>query len=125
MNKINSKKTTLFSKENVVYLILTIIAISVFSCIKGWSYTIKYISILCGLFIPLFIVIETNSIIFSLYKKESIPILKVIIYISSIVFSIIIFLILLEENQSKMLFTISSILSILLLIVLVIVTYRK
>lgn len=118
-------KTNLFSKKNGLYLISSIVLIVLFGLLKGWSYTINYISILCGFFIPFFIAVETNEIGFHLYKKEKIPLSKILVYLLSIIITITIYVFLLDKNQAKMLFTISGILSTLLLLIVLVVTYRK
>jgi len=114
-----------FQKKNGLYFLSVIILIVLFGLFKGWGYTISYVSILCGLFVPLFIAIETNKIGFHLYKKEKVPISRILIYLLYIIVAITVYFFLLDESQAKMLFTISGILSVLLLLILVIVTYRK
>lgn len=116
---------SIFSKKNVLYFISALVVIILFGLLKGWSYTINYISILCGFFIPFFIAVETNKIGFHLYKKEKIPLSKILVYLLSIITAIAIYFFLLDKNQAKMLFTISGILATLLLLILIVVTYRK
>lgn len=117
--------THVFSKKNGLYLLSAIILIVLFASMNGWSNTIMYVSILCGLFIPLFIVIETNKIGFHLYKKEKIPLSKILLCLLYVIITIAVYFFLLDENQAKMLYTISGIFSVLLLLILIVVTYRK
>jgi hypothetical protein len=111
--------------ENIAYVLVFSFAGIYLIIQEGSSYTFNYISILLGLFIPVFVVINCYGLIKSLVLKENITYKELLVCLTLIIFTIIIYIFGLNESQRIIMGLITGVLSIVILVIMLFITNKK
>ena len=111
--------------ENIAYVVVFSFAGVYLIIKKGTDYTLNYVSILLGLFVPLFIVINLYSIIKSMILGEKLDYRELIVALLLLCLTIIIYLFGLKESQQIVIGLINGVTSILLVVIMLFITNRR
>lgn len=114
------------------YLIENIAYVAVFSFAgiyllmnEGANYTLNYISILLGLFIPAFVVINLYSIFKSLMLNEKLDYKELIVFLLLTILTIIIYVFGLKDSQRTVLGVINAVIGIIIIVIMLSTTSKK
>lgn len=118
------KKIRKYLIENIVYVVVFFISGICFLIKDGINYTLNYISMLLGLFVPIFIVIHLYSILKALILKEKIDRKKIVVCLLLIILTAIIYLFGLKEDQRIILSVINCITGIIVFLLMLFITNR-
>ncbi|MGE4333412.1 MAG: hypothetical protein AB7E53_10165 [Macellibacteroides sp.] len=111
--------------ENIAYVVVFSFAGVYLIIKKGTDYTLNYVSILLGLFVPLFVVINLYSIIKSMILGEKLDYRELIVALLLLCLTIIIYLFGLKESQQIVIGFINGVTSILLVVIMLFITNRR
>ncbi len=110
--------------ENLAYVVVFCFG-GIYLLVKeGASYTLNYVSILLGLFIPAFAIINLYSILKSLILSEKLEYKELVICLLLIISTIIIYVFGLEDNQRIVLGVINGVTGIIVIIVMLSITIK-
>nr|WP_319511419.1 hypothetical protein [uncultured Draconibacterium sp.] len=111
--------------ENIAYVVVFSFA-GVFLVIKkGTDYTLNYVSILLGLFVPLFVVINLYSMIKSMILGEKLDLRELIVTLLLLCLTIIIYFFGLNETQQILIGLINGVSSILLVVIMLFIPNKR
>jgi len=119
------EKVRKYLVENIAYVVVFSLAGIYMIIKKGSSYTLNYVSILLGLFIPLFVVLNLFNIIKSVIIKEKMDFKELIVCLLLLLVTLVVYMFGLEQNQRIVLGLINGLSGVLLVIIMSFLTYRK
>lgn len=110
--------------ENIAYVAVFSFA-GIYLLIKeGANYTLNYVSILLGLFIPAFAVINLYSILKSLILNEKLDYKELLICVLLISLTVIIYIFGLKESQRIVLGVINGVVGIIIVVIMLSITSK-
>ncbi len=111
--------------ENIAYVVVFSFAGVYLIIKKGADYTLNYVSILLGLFIPLFVVMNIYSIVKSMVLGEKLDYKELVIALLLTCLTIVIYVFGLKESQQVIIGLINGVTSIVLVIIMLFITNKS
>lgn len=111
--------------ENIAYVAVFSFA-GIYLLIKeGTHNTLNYVSILLGLFIPAFVVINLYGICKSLILNEKLKYKELIICMLLICLTLIVYVFGLNENQRIVLGIINGVIGVVIVVIMLIISFKR
>ena len=111
--------------ENIAYIAVFSFA-GIYLLIKeGAHNTLNYVSILLGLFIPAFVVINLYGICKSLILNEKLKYKELIICMLLIYLTLIVYVFGLNENQRIVLGIINGVIGVVIVVIMLIISFKR
>ena len=111
--------------ENIAYVVVFSFAGVYLIIKKGTDYTLNYVSVLLGLFIPLFVVMNLYSIFKSMILGEKLDYKELVVALLLLCLTVVIYVFGLKESQQVIIGLINGAISVLLVVIMLFITNKS